>query len=276
MIKFGLPTLPSNLSAVALQVADRQIMKIFISDAEIGIYQINAKLAIPMLLFFTVFDYAWKPFYLNNFQEKDAKKLFSRVLTYYILASSFILIFISFFIEYFVRIPIWSGRYLISPEYWGGIGIISIIMLGYLINGIITNFAAVFHIEKQTKYLSFAIGISALVSVIMNFILIPQIGSIGAAFSLLIGYFVGAIAMKFFQNKVSYKINYEWRRILIIAFLTALIFGIEKIFFSDFDLTFAFFVRIGLIILYLFFLKILGFFTSGEISEIKKLFRLKK
>jgi len=90
MLKFGLPILPSNLSAILLQVADRPILKLFLSSNEVGIYQINAKLAVPMLMFVSIFDTAWKPFFLQQFKELDARKLFSRILTYYILASSFL------------------------------------------------------------------------------------------------------------------------------------------------------------------------------------------
>jgi O-antigen/teichoic acid export membrane protein len=69
-------------------------------------------------------------------------------------------------------------------------------MLGYMINGITTNIAAVFHIDKQTKYISLSVGISALISIALNFILVPIIGSVGAAVSLICGYLVGMFFMK--------------------------------------------------------------------------------
>jgi len=274
MLKFGVPTLPANISAIALQVADRPIMKLFITNAEIGIYQIVAKLALPMLLLVTVFDYAWKPFFLNHFNDDDAKKLFSRVLTYYILVASVVWLFVSLFIDYIVRIPLWDGRYFIHPDYWGGIGIATLIMLGYLINGMTTNFAAVFHIEKKTKYLPITIGFSALASIILNFILVPIIGSIGAAISLVIGYSIGAILMKTLHSKVNYKINYEWKRIIIIGFASVLTLFCGKFVTINFDLTIAFFIKLSIMFGYLLLLKLLGFFTAGELTQLKKIFKM--
>jgi len=69
-------------------------------------------------------------------------------------------------------------------------------MLGYLLNGITTNFAAVFHIDKKTKYISFSVVGSALVSIGLNFILIPIFGIFGASISLTSGYFIGMLLMK--------------------------------------------------------------------------------
>ena len=49
-----------------LQVADRPILKLFVDNAAIGVYQANYRLGIPMMLAVTVFEYAWKPFYLRE------------------------------------------------------------------------------------------------------------------------------------------------------------------------------------------------------------------
>ena len=81
MLGFGLPTVPSSFSAIVVQVVDRPILLILTSSATVGLYQTNFKLAIPLLMFITVFEYAWKPFFLNHRDDADAKPLFSRVLT---------------------------------------------------------------------------------------------------------------------------------------------------------------------------------------------------
>lgn len=275
MFIFGLPTLPSNLSLIALQVADRPIMKLFLNNSDIGIYQINAKLSVPMLMFVTIFDYAWKPFYISHFKDEDAKPLFSRILTYYVFAASIIFLIITFFMNYIVRIPLWNGKTFIHSDYWGGLSVIGIIALGYLINGITTNFAAVFHIAKKTKYLPVAVGTSAIISIVLNFVLLPIIGIVGAALSLLIGYTSGMIIMKVLQSRVSYKINYEWKRIFTIAISCLFIFLVGNYLSLHFDLTIAFIIKIVLMALYILLLKLFGFFTKGELAQIKKLFKRK-
>ncbi len=276
MLYFGLPTLPASLSSVAMQMLDRPIMKFFLTDADVGVYQINAKLAVPMMMMVSIFDYAWKPFYLSHYSDEEAPRLFGRVLTYFTLICAIIFLLVTLFVDNIVKIPLWGGRYFISPDYWHAMYIVPIILLGYFFSGVTNNFAAVFHITKQTKYLPLAITVSAIASIILNLILIPVLGFIGASISLLIAYFTGMILMKIYQNNVSYKINYEWRRIFLIIISTIIIFlagYLLKSFFivELFSTKLIFFIKIFLLVGFGIILKILGFFSKSELAVAKKI-----
>ncbi|ROL57577.1 hypothetical protein D9V87_09170, partial [Bacteroidetes/Chlorobi group bacterium MS-B_bin-24] len=73
MLKFGLPTIPATFSGIILQVVDRPILKFLTDSNQVGIYMVNYRLAIPMMLFVAMYDYAWRPFYLSNFESKMPK-----------------------------------------------------------------------------------------------------------------------------------------------------------------------------------------------------------
>ncbi|CUS81593.1 Polysaccharide biosynthesis protein [Candidatus Kryptonium thompsonii] len=51
LLKFGLPYIPSGLSAMIIQVVDRPILKALTNDETVGIYQANYRLGIFMMLF---------------------------------------------------------------------------------------------------------------------------------------------------------------------------------------------------------------------------------
>lgn len=272
MLKFGIPTLPANLSAIILQVADRPILNALAPD-KLATYGINYRLGIPMMLFVTVFEYAWKPFYLSNYKESNAKELYARVLTYFTAASAAIFITVSFYIEFIVRLPFIGGRF-INPAFWSGMEIIPIILAGYYFNGLYTNFAAGFLIEKKTKFLPIAVIAAAIVNLIMNFTLIPTIGYTGAAWATLGAYIASAGILYYYSRKV-YPIKYEWKRILLLIGLALMIFSADKILFSEFDLMNRFLIKTGLIILYLLLLKIFGFFTKDELNLLKKVVKRK-
>jgi O-antigen/teichoic acid export membrane protein len=272
MLKFGLPTMPANLSAIILQVADRPILNALAPD-KLATYGINYRLGIPMMLFVTVFEYAWKPFYLSNYKEKNAKELYSRVLTYFTAASAAIFILVSFYIEFIVRLPFIGGKF-INPAYWSGMEIIPIILAGYYFNGLYTNFAAGFLIKKKTSYLPVAVIAAAVVNLVMNFTLVPAIGYTGAAWATLGAYMVSAGILYFYSRKI-YPVIYEWKRIFILIGLTSLIFFTDKLLFSDLDLLLRFISKSVLIFIFLIFLKLLGFFTKDEINLIKKMLKRK-
>lgn len=273
MIRFGLPTIPANLSAIILQVADRPILNALAPD-KLATYGINYRLGIPMMLFVTVFEYAWKPFYLSNFREKNAKELFSRVLTYFTAVSAAIFIFVTFYIEFIVRMPFIGGKF-INPAYWSGMEIIPIILAGYYFNGLYTNFAAGFLIEKKTAYLPVAVIFAAVINLIMNFTLIPIIGYTGAAWATLGAYFASALVLYILSLKI-YPIEYEWKRIFILSGLTAFIFFADKLLLTDMSLTVRFFSKTGLVLIFIILLRIFGFFTKQEIISIKSILKRRK
>ena len=191
MLKFGIPTLPAMLSGMILQVGDRWILKPLTDSVQFALYQCNHKLGIPMILFVSVFEYAWKPFYLSHYKDPDAKKLYARILTYFTFIAAGVFLVTSMFMEFIVQMPFIGGKF-INPDYWSGMGIIPVILLSFYFNGVYNNFACGFHIEKKTQYLPAAIGIGAIVNVAMNFTLIPVIGYWGAAWATLAAYFVNS------------------------------------------------------------------------------------
>lgn len=228
LLRFGLPYIPSGLSAMIIQVIDRPILKSLTNDAIVGIYQANYRLGIFMMLFVSMFDYAWRPFFLRNANRPDAKVLFSKVMTYFVLFASFLFLFVSFFIDDFVRIKIW-GKHIIHPDYWNGLGIVPIILAGYLFNGIYVNLIAGIYIEKKTKYLPYITGLGAVTNIIGNYTLIPILGIYGSAWATFISYFTMAISLFIVARKI-YPVKYEYSNLTKIAILTLICFALYKFF----------------------------------------------
>lgn len=270
MLRFGIPTVPANLSAIILQVVDRPVLKLLADSKQMALYQVNHKLGIPMMLIVTVFEYAWKPFYLSNFKEAGAKKLYSRVLTYFTLMSVGVFLFTGFFIEYIVQLPFIGGRF-IKPVYWEGMTIIPLILGGYYFNGVYTNFAAGFQITKQTKYLPYPVGIAAVLNVVLNFALIPYFGYVGAAWSMFMSYFVSAFTLYLFLEKV-YPMKYEWKRLAILIGVALVVYFAGMYLTKGIDSILSISIRLAAIGVYFIILYFMNFFTKEEMNSMKSLF----
>ncbi|MDT3740834.1 MAG: polysaccharide biosynthesis C-terminal domain-containing protein [Candidatus Kapabacteria bacterium] len=276
MLKFGFPTMPANLAAIILQIGDRPILsEITKSSLQVATYQANYRLGIPMMIFVTIFEYAWKPFYLSNHQEENAKVLYSRIFTYFTLICALIFLTVSLFIPYVIKLPGIGGKYFINPEYWEGIGIIPIVLAAYFFNGVFTNISAGFLITKETKYLPLVVGFAAIVNIAANFLLIPYFGYFGAAWATFIAYFLSAILIYRISLKI-YPVNYEWKKVGTIALTTLVIFVLDKISMSLFDGSVEFFIKILLTAIFLYSLKYFNFFDKDETVIIKRLFKRSK
>ncbi len=226
MLKFGIPYLPASISATIVQVIDRPILTAITNDATVGIYTANYKLGIFMMLFVNMFQYAWQPFFLLNAKEKDAKEIFAKILTLFVMAASIIWIFVTLFVDDFAKFKIGAHSSLIAEPFWSGLPIVPIILLSYVFHGMYVNFNAGIYIEEKTKYLPYVTLIGAVINVIANITLIPYFSLMGAAYATLFSYFSMCVSLYFVSQRF-YKINYEIGKILKILgliILTAIIF----------------------------------------------------
>jgi O-antigen/teichoic acid export membrane protein len=212
LLKFGLPYLPAGLGSIIIQVIDRPIMEKLTNLSTLGIYQANYKLGIFMMLFVTMFQFAWQPFFLEESKGENAKQIFSKVLTYFTLAGSFILIVLSLFISDIVTIEIF-GRTIIGKSFLSGLYIVPVILLGYLFNGMYVIFNAGIFIKEKSIYVPLITGIGAAVNIGVNFLLIPVWGMMGAAIATFAAYFSMAAGFYIVTQRF-YKIEYETGKVI--------------------------------------------------------------
>jgi O-antigen/teichoic acid export membrane protein len=225
MLAFGLPTIPAGLAAMVVQVIDRPIMQRLAGNAAAGIYGANYRLGIIMMLVVTMFQYAWQPFFLQNASDPDAKPLFARVLTYFTLLGTGIVVVISLFIDDAVTVTLLHGRSLLGREYWSGLPIVPVVLFGYLWTGISTVLNAGLLIEKRTSYLALVTGIGAAVNVVANLLLIPAFGMMGGALATLAAYLVMAVCYHVIGRGI-YAVDWEYGRLLKIFLAFATVAGL--------------------------------------------------
>ncbi len=223
LLRFGIPFIPTGLASMVTQVIDRPILLALTSAATVGVYQANYKLGIFMMLFVSMFQYAWQPFFLKNAARPDARILFGKVLTAFLLAASVIFIVLSLFIENIVKMSIF-GFHLVGQDFWEGLPIVPIILLAYLFNGLYVNFMAGLQIEKKTHFMPIVTGAGALVNVAANFLLIPRFGYFGAAWATLLSYLIMAAGNYLFSQRF-YRVKYEPGKLALVGIALLISFG---------------------------------------------------
>lgn len=211
LLKFGLPYLPAGLGMMLVQVIDVPILEKLTDVKTVGIYKANYKLGIFMMLFVNMFQYAWQPFFLTNAKEENAKEIFSKVLTYFSIVGSLMLVLLSLFISDIVKIN-FAGFSIIGAKYWEGLYIVPVILLAYLFNGLYVVFSAGIYIEEKSIYAPIVTGLGALTNIVANYMLIPQFNIMGAAIATLLSYVVMASGYYIVTQKF-YKINYDFMKL---------------------------------------------------------------
>ncbi len=220
LLLFGLPILPNGLAYLTVEVSDKYLMRVLLNKDLLGLYSANYKFGSLLLLVVIAFRNAWQPFFLKIAKQENARQIYARVLTYFTLVSTVVIIFGSFVIDYLVRLPLPGGKTVMGRMYWSGTKIIPIILTSYLFYGLYVNFTVGIYIRKKTKYMIIFTGLAALVNIGSNLYLMPHFGIMGAAFATLLAYLVMAISI-FVANQKLYYIPYEYGRIAFILFYLA-------------------------------------------------------
>ena len=221
MLAFALPLVPAGLGSMAVQVIDRPILLHLTDQATVGIYQANYRLGIFMMLIVSMFDQAWRPFFIERSGRPDAPALFARVLTFFTIGASWLTLALSLFIADLVKFPIF-GKPLIHHAYWGGLGLVPVVLWAYVFNGLYINFLAPAIIAKRTGYIMGATLLGAAVNIGANLLLIPRYGMLGAAWATFAAYACMAGFMHLAGRKF-YPVPYEWGRVLAVVGAGALL-----------------------------------------------------
>lgn len=269
LLRFGLPSVPSGIASMLIQVINRPMLGVLSGAAAVGLFQANYRLGIFMMLLVSMFDFAWRPFFLTHAHDADARPLFARVLTYFVLLGTTVWITLTFFLADIVRWPIFNGHPLIAPRYWEGLSIVPVILLAYLILGIYNNLVAGIYIEKETRRLPAVTFAAAAVNVLANYILIPPFGLMGAAVATLLSYLVMAVLMGIIVRRI-YPVPYETARLAKIA-VSAFVVMVPGLWVGDWS--FAIPARAVLLLLFVLLLVATRFFEAGEWQALQRLWR---
>ncbi len=220
MLKFAWPFVPSGLASLLISVIDKPILVHLVGLNEVGIYQANFKIGVFMMLLVSMFDQAWRPFFLAHAKEPDAKQTFARVLTCFAALGTWFLLGLSFLMPPIIQSNLLGNFHLISPNYWAGLHIIPLVLTGYFCYGLYVNFMVGPVITKKTHILLWITLLGAVVSITTNLTLVPHLGILGAGWAVALSY--GAMAVALFRfTQQHYTLPYEYKKLAVIGLACA-------------------------------------------------------
>ena len=68
-------------------------------ERELGIFGANFKLAVLITIFIQVFKLAAEPFFFNQSGREDARKIYARVMKFFVIACCFMFLVVSLFLD---------------------------------------------------------------------------------------------------------------------------------------------------------------------------------
>ena len=196
MLVLGLPLLPNFLIYWIFNSCDRLMLAKFLGNDYVGIYAVGARLAHISQLIYTAFAGGWQYFAFTTMNDKDQVEMTSRIFEYLgiiAFAAGMLMAAVSHMIFIFLFDGDYVQGFIVAP--W--------LFLAPLMQMLFQVIANQFLIIKKTWPSALILGSGAMINVIMNYVLIPQIGIEGAALATLAGYIVSVVVCVLILTKMN-------------------------------------------------------------------------
>ncbi|MBD0329323.1 MAG: lipopolysaccharide biosynthesis protein [Thermoleophilia bacterium] len=248
--RFGLPLMPSGLFLWGMSFSDRFFLVKLSGEAEVGLYSIGVRLASAILLVVTAFRTAWPAFAHSIEDETEARRTYGFVMTYAVYVTCWAALALSLLAP-------WLLELMTTPEFYAAENVVAPLAFAgaafaaYVVSQIGT------HRAGRTRSNWLVTGAGAAVNVVLNVVLIPPFGRMGAAVATLVTY-TAIFALMAWRAQRVYRVPYQWRRIAQVVAAAVAITVLGK----ALDVPLA--VAAALALAYPLALLPLGFYLPGE------------
>ncbi len=229
MMIYALPLLIAGLAGMTNETIDRILLKHLLPNpataaTELGLYGAFYKLSIIMMLFIQTFRFAAEPFFFAQEKEGNGKYIYADVMKYFTIIMAVIFLGVTIFYEFI--------KGFLGSEYHDerGFLVVSILLLANLFLGIYYNLSIWYKLTEKTKYGAYLSIFGAIITLALNFMLIPIIGFVGSAWATLVCYFSMTIA-SYYLGKKHFPVPYNIKRIVL--YLLSMLGIYFFIYFSD-------------------------------------------
>ncbi|MBU2649872.1 MAG: oligosaccharide flippase family protein [Bacteroidetes bacterium] len=263
---FGFPLIFATMSVMILSFADRFIIKKMLDLSEVGIYTVGYKIAgVINLVVLQAFSLGFIPTAYKMFDKPEAKRFFSKILTYLTYVLMLAVLVISFFSREVIEV------FTAKPEYWPAYKIVPIIAFTFLVKGWQSVVVMGMHRAKKTFLVAATVMVAAILNIGLNFALIPFLGIYGSALASVIATFIG-VYLSYRYSQKYFPINYEFVKIIKIL-ITGIGLLIVYYYINELTLVLRLFLKVILLMSFPFLLYLIGFYDKVELERIGSFWR---
>jgi len=216
MLIYSLPLLVTGLSGAVNEMADRILLKHWVTIpagiengyqyvmSQLGIYGANAKIAVLMMMLVQAFRYAAEPFFFSQDKKNDSYKTFADVMKYFIIIALLMFLGVMFYLD--------IVKYFIHKDYWEGLDVVLPLFLSRIFVGVFFILSFWYKLKDVTRKGIIIVISGSVVTVVLNYFLIPKYGYIGAAWTNFSTYLV-MIIISYIWSRKYLPIKYDFKRI---------------------------------------------------------------
>jgi O-antigen/teichoic acid export membrane protein len=209
MLRFGLPTVPAEVSVFALFFVDRLWLYRLESEEAAGLYSLSVKLAAVVVFTVRAFQYAWPPLAYSIEDDAEARRVYARITTYYVLFTGVV-------VAGLALLGRWVVRLFAAPAFFPAHEALPWVALGWALYGLFLVLVAMAGRARVTvRNVPAALaGLAANVALLA--LLVPPLGIAGAGLAL-VGAYAVMLAAMYALTRGLFPVPFEWGRLGLVV-----------------------------------------------------------
>lgn len=213
LLKYAIPLIPVAICWWLTSSANRFFIKQYLGWEITGIYAVSVRLTSLLHTIGIIFYQTWQENAIQQYNSKDRDSFFSKVFNSYSAVLTLLLILYVFGLK-FIFPWIVSSKYQEGMEYLYGMG------LSMLFFTLTTYFDLGYQCAKKTHRAVLSIVITAVLCLILNFILVQLIGIYGIILSSIISYLF-LLVYRYFDTKRYFTLHLSKDLLVYISLLVS-------------------------------------------------------
>lgn len=221
MMQYGLPILVAGIAFAINEHFDKILLDWMEVDmADIGAYSACYKIGMFMVLFRTAYTLGIEPFFFSHAKNENAPQTYATITKYFVIFGSFICIGVIVFADILKLILV------NNQSYWSAMNIVPLIVLANFFLGIYTNLSVWYKLIDKTRIGAYISIVGAIVTLVLNLLLIPIISYMGSAIATIFAYGT-MMFISYYMGQKKYPIPYDKKSIFTYLGLAIVLSGIS-------------------------------------------------
>lgn len=186
MLKYSIPLMFNAISWWITSFSDRAVLNIFFSESEVGLYSVAAKIPAIVTTLLSVFTQAWIMSAVKEYEKENNPSFFNNIRKIYSA-----ILFVGIGMAILIIKPlmkIYVGENFFEAWYY-----VPILLIGTAFLGVSNYYGAIYAAAKANILEIKSTLICAISNIILNFVLIPKSGIMGAVLTTSLSYIIVVI-----------------------------------------------------------------------------------
>lgn len=223
MMIYSIPLIIVGFGGIINETFDRIMLAWWSSEPteaavkfQVGTYGACYKLSILITLFVQAFRMGAEPFFFKQASGENPQRVYARVMKFFVITVCVMFLVVVLFLD------TWK-HFIQNSNMWQGLKVVPILLLANIFLGIYYNLSIWYKLTNKTMAGAWITIVGALLTLSVNYLLIPKYGYMACAWATFVCYF-SMMVISYIQGQKHYRIPYAWKKLIAFIVLAVMIF----------------------------------------------------